>query len=84
MNSAKTLTAKEIAELKKRPIDFSVIPELTSEQAKELYPKNWRPRKQPVSAYHSYVKSFFESQSVPFLTCLKILQKKGANDVRPQ
>ena len=45
-NSAKTLTAKEIAELKKRPIDFSDIPELTNEQAMELYPKNWRPRKQ--------------------------------------
>ena len=49
MSSAKTLTAKEIEELRKRPIDFSDIPELTSEQSKELYPKNWRPKKQAVS-----------------------------------
>lgn len=44
---------KEIAELKKRPIDFSDIPELTTEQSKELYPKNWRPRKQAISAMES-------------------------------
>lgn len=50
MSTAKILTDKEIAELKKRPIDFSDIPELTTEQAKELYPKNWRPRKQAISA----------------------------------
>ena len=37
MNTAKTLTAKDIAALKKRPIDFSDIPELTDSQAKELY-----------------------------------------------
>jgi hypothetical protein len=45
MNTAKTLTAKDIAALKKRPIDFSDIPELIDSQARELYPKNWRPRK---------------------------------------
>ena len=50
MNTAKTLTAKDIEALKKRPIDFSDIPELTDSQAKELYPKNWRPRKKAVSA----------------------------------
>ncbi|MBQ5470617.1 MAG: BrnA antitoxin family protein [Treponema sp.] len=50
MNTVKTLTAEDIAELKKRPIDFSDIPELTDSQAKELYPKNWRPRKVAVSA----------------------------------
>jgi uncharacterized protein (DUF4415 family) len=50
MNTAKTLTAKDIAALKKRPIDFSDIPELTDSQAKELYPKNWRPKKKAVSA----------------------------------
>ena len=50
MNNAKTLTPEEIAALKKRPIDFSDIPELTDSQAKELYPKNWRPRKVAVSA----------------------------------
>lgn len=50
MNTAKTLTAEEITSLKKRAIDFSDIPELTNEQAKELYPKNWKPRKKAVSA----------------------------------
>lgn len=50
MNTAKTLTAKDIEELKNRPIDFSDIPELTDSQVKELYPKNWRPRKKAVSA----------------------------------
>ena len=50
MNTVKTLTAEDIAELKKHPIDFSDIPELTDSQAKELYPKNWRPRKVAVSA----------------------------------
>lgn len=50
MNTVRTLTPKEISELRKRPIDFSDIPELTDEQAKELYPKNWKPRKQAVSA----------------------------------
>lgn len=49
MNSANALAANEIAALKKRPIDFSDIPELTPEQAKELYPKNWKPRKQAIS-----------------------------------
>jgi len=50
MNSVKVLTAEEIAELKNRAIDFSDIPELTAGQAKELYPKNWRPKKQAISA----------------------------------
>ncbi|MBO6130641.1 MAG: BrnA antitoxin family protein [Treponema sp.] len=49
MNSANALAANEIAALKKRAIDFSDIPELTPEQAKELYPKNWKPRKQAIS-----------------------------------
>ncbi len=46
MNTPKTLTDKEIAALKKRTIDFSDIPELTDSQAKELYPKNMKPRKE--------------------------------------
>ena len=50
MNTVKTLTDKDITALKERPIDFSDIPELTDLQAKELYPKNWRPRKVAVSA----------------------------------
>lgn len=50
MSSVKKLTAKEIRELKKRPIDLSDIPELTDSQLKEMYPKNWRPRKQAISA----------------------------------
>ena len=49
MATAKKLTAKEIAELKKRAIDFSDIPELTYNQSKELYPKNWKPKKQAIS-----------------------------------
>lgn len=50
MSTAKTLTVEEITELKKKNIDFSDIPEITDEQAKELYPKNWKPRKLAVSA----------------------------------
>ena len=50
MNTVRTLTDKDIAALKQRSIDFSDIPELTDSQAKELYPKNWRPRKVAVSA----------------------------------
>lgn len=50
MSTAKTLTVEEITELKKKNIDFSDIPEMTDEQAKELYPKNWKPRKLAVSA----------------------------------
>lgn len=49
MNSVKTLTVEEIVTLKKKPIDFSDIPELTDAQAKELYPQNWKPKKQAVS-----------------------------------
>ena len=43
MNSVKKLTAKEIKELKERPIDLSDIPELTDSQLKQLHPKNWQP-----------------------------------------
>lgn len=50
MSTAKTLTVEEITELKKKNIDFSDILEITDEQAKELYPKNWKPRKLAVSA----------------------------------
>ena len=50
MSTVKELTADEIASLKKRTIDFSDIPELTNQQAKDLYPKNWKPRKKAVSA----------------------------------
>ena len=50
MNTQKILTAEEIESLSKRPIDLSDIPEITDEQALELYPRNWRPTKQAVSA----------------------------------
>ena len=50
MTSAKKLTAKEIEKLKQRQIDFPDIPEITDSQIEELYPKNWRPRKQAISA----------------------------------
>ncbi|MGI5173269.1 BrnA antitoxin family protein [Treponema sp. OMZ 840] len=49
MSTANILTVEEIVTLKKRPINFSDIPELTDAQAKELYPKNWKPKKQAVS-----------------------------------
>lgn len=44
------LTAEEIEALQKRPIDFSDIPELTEDQIMNMYPRNWRPTKQAVSA----------------------------------
>ncbi len=44
------LTAEEIEALQKRPVDLSDIPELTEEQIMSMYPKNWRPAKQAVSA----------------------------------
>lgn len=50
MNTQKTLTAEEIEALSKRSIDLSDIPEITDEQVLELYPKNWRPTKQAISA----------------------------------
>jgi len=50
MSSVKSLTAKDVTKLKERQIDFSDIPELTDSQIQELYPKNWRPKKQAVSA----------------------------------
>lgn len=50
MNSVKKITAKEVKKLKQKPIDFSDIPELTDSQILELYPKNWRPKKQAISA----------------------------------
>lgn len=50
MSTQKTLTAEEIEALSKRPIDLSDIPEITDEQVLELYPKNWRPTKQAISA----------------------------------
>lgn len=40
MNTANVLTAEKVAELKKRGIDFSDIPEMTDEEASKLYPKN--------------------------------------------
>lgn len=49
MSSVKSLTAKDVTKLKERQIDFSDIPELTDSQIQELYPKNWRPKKQAVS-----------------------------------
>ena len=37
------------AELKKKEIDFSDIPEMTESEALELYPRNWKPVKQAIS-----------------------------------
>ncbi len=50
MNTAKKLTESEIENLKNREIDFSDIPEITDEEITELYPKNWKPKKQAISA----------------------------------
>ena len=50
MNTAKILTDKDVEILKQRKIDFSDIPEITDKQAKEFYPKNWKPRKKSISA----------------------------------
>ena len=36
------MTPERIAELQNRPIDLSDIPEVTSEQAKEFYPRTLR------------------------------------------
>ena len=36
------MSPERIAELKNRPIDLSDIPEVTSEQAKEFYPRSLR------------------------------------------
>ena len=49
MNTANVLTDEKVAKLKKRGIDFSDIPEMTEEEASELYPKNWKPIKQAIS-----------------------------------
>lgn len=49
MNTSKGFTEEEIEELKKRPIDYSDIPEITDEEAKEFYFKNYRPIKKQVS-----------------------------------
>jgi hypothetical protein len=40
MNNTDILTAEKLAELKKKPIDFSDIPELTEDEALELKLKN--------------------------------------------
>ena len=49
MNTANVLTAEKAAELRKRGIDYSDIPEITEEEALELYPRNWKPVKQAIS-----------------------------------
>ena len=49
MNTANVLTAEKAAELKKRGIDYSDIPEITEDEALELYPRNWKPVKQAIS-----------------------------------
>ena len=49
MNTANVLTAKKAAELRKRGIDYSDIPEITEDEALELYPRNWKPVKQAIS-----------------------------------
>ena len=40
---------EKVAELKKKGIDFSDIPEMTESEALELYPRNWKPVKQAIS-----------------------------------
>ena len=49
MNTTDVLTAEKVAELRKRGIDYSDIPEVTEEEAMELYPRNWKPVKQAIS-----------------------------------
>ena len=49
MNTTDVLTAEKAAELRKRGIDYSDIPEVTEEEAMELYPRNWKPVKQAIS-----------------------------------
>ena len=49
MNTANVLTAEKAAELRKRGINYSDIPEITEEEALELYPRNWKPVKQAIS-----------------------------------
>ena len=49
MNTTDVLTAEKAAELKKRGIDYSDIPEITEEESLELYPRNWKPVKQAIS-----------------------------------
>ena len=49
MNTTVVLTAEKAAELKKRGIDYSDIPEITEEESLELYPRNWKPVKQAIS-----------------------------------
>ena len=49
MKTTDGLTAEKVAELKKRAIDFSDIPQMTQSEALELYPRNWRPVKQAIS-----------------------------------
>lgn len=42
------MTPERIAELKNRPIDLSDIPEVTSDQAKEFYPRNLKQKIQTI------------------------------------
>ena len=49
MNTTDVLTAEKAAELKKSGIDYSDIPEITEQEALELYPRNWKPVKQAIS-----------------------------------
>lgn len=49
MKESDKFTIDEIKELKKRKIDFSDIPELTAEDFDQMYPRNWKPKKQAVS-----------------------------------
>ena len=49
MNTAKTLTPDLVAKIREKGIDFSDIPELTEDQMKNFYPKNWKPLKTPVT-----------------------------------
>jgi len=48
-STANVLTPEKVAELKKRELDFSDIPEMTEAEALELYPRNWKPVKQAIS-----------------------------------
>ena len=49
MSVSKSYTKEELEELKKRPIDFSDIPEITKEQFEKSHFKNFRPIKKQVS-----------------------------------
>ena len=54
MNTADVLTVEKANEIRNKGIDFSDIPEMTEDEALELYPRNWRPMKKAISVRIDY------------------------------